>query len=253
MSSTTPAPNSARSNPFNAVAARLQARFSDPAWQAAQDERAREGNKLFAADANRERRLHVENVMSTVGRRYERCDLDTFEVSTDPAVAPIQRRILERLRAFCAGVKAETDAGHGLVFFGPCGTGKDHLMVAALRAAAAAGISCRWVSGVDLYTTWRDDIGNEVDEHKAMKAWLKPTILAISDPQPPKDNLTAGQARKLYDLLDKRYRDGKPTWATINAKDANDASTKLTVPVVDRFKDKAHALGCYWPSYRRTL
>lgn len=161
--------------------------------------------------------------------------------------------MLERLRAFCAGVKAETDRGHGLLFFGPAGTGKDHLMASALRHAAAAQITARWVSGVDLYTTWRDDIGNEVDEHKAMKAWLKPTVLAISDPQPPKDALTAGQASKLYDLLDKRYRDGKPTWATINAKDANDAGLKLTVPVVDRFKDGAHALACNWPSHRKAI
>jgi hypothetical protein len=54
----------------------------------------------------------------------------------------------------------------------------------------------------------------------------------------------------LYRVLDRRYREVKPTWVTINAEDADDAKAKLGAPIFDRLKDNAELVPCFWPSFR---
>lgn len=215
----------------------------------------------FDAKADRTRQAELRDncaaVLAAVGARYRECSVDNFELSANLEVRKIQERVLGRLRAFCDDIAGHTRAGSGLLLYGPKGTGKDHLMVAALKHAASAGLTVCWVSGVELYARWRDAIGDDRNEHRDMAELVRPQILAISDPAPPVGALTdekaAYRAEKLFWLIDNRYRAAKPTWVTLNVKDGKEAEKLLTGQIVDRLRDQALDLACSWPSHRKAI
>jgi hypothetical protein len=74
--------------------------------------------------------------------------------------------------------------------------------------------------------------------------------LAISDPIPPVGEPTAWNLGQLYRLLDRRYRDLKQTWVTLNALSIEDADAKLSAPMFDRLREDAELFACFWPSFR---
>ena len=205
----------------------------------------------LCSDADRAKRwADWELLCRRIGRRYQDVDLETWEYSPDPEVASRQRSILARLEAFRSEIEARIAAGHGLVLFGPPGSGKDHLMVAMLRAAIRHGRSVRWENGLDLLGNLRDDIDTKRPESDRLKELLAPDVLAISDPVPPWGPLTQFQAAFLFRLIDRRYRDAKPIYVTGNFADGTDAADRLGTQLVDRLKDGALTLKCNWPSHR---
>jgi DNA replication protein DnaC len=166
---------------------------------------------------------------------------------------PGQKAALDAVRRFAAGIEQAVKDGRGLVLYGTVGTGKDHLLAALLYAAAAAGFSCSWVAGLELYGRVRDTFDNGRAEETAIGPHVLPDVLGISDPILPTQRAgpAAGVADgDLYRVLDRRYREVKPTWVTINAEDADDAKAKLGAPIFDRLKDNAELVPCFWPSFR---
>jgi DNA replication protein DnaC len=79
----------------------------------------------------------------------------------------------------------------------------------------------------------------------------RPNVLAISDPTPPLGELSDYQRSMLFRVVDRRYRDLRPTWVTINAADSAEAERKIAPNIIDRLAHGALVLRCNWPSYRR--
>lgn len=183
-----------------------------------------------------------------IGERYAECTLDNYQISKDSAEAEDQSSVVERLRRH---VEKPTN-GKSVVFFGPAGTGKDHLMVALCRAAIHRGAIVKWVNGMDLYGDIRDAMDSEKTEASMLAAYTEAGILAISDPLPPWGDLTQHQAGMLFRIIDRRYRDCKATWMTANFSDGEEASKRLGVQIIDRMKDGAITLSCDWKSYRKS-
>lgn len=190
--------------------------------------------------------------MQRIGRRYADCTLDSFEVSRERGVAPKQRAILARLKAFVGLIDQEVSIGRNLALFGPVGTGKDHLLACAMRAACQAGFDVEWVNGMDLFGAVRDQMDTEQSEARLLSQWIGPAVLAISDPLPPWGALTPFQAATLFRIVDRRYRDRKPIWITGNFKDGAEAEERIGIQAIDRIRDGALDLLCDWPSYRRS-
>ena len=201
--------------------------------------------------ANMEHRKTVETsqaikyLAETLGRRYapNLASLEAFVVTNER-----QQQVLDRLRAAC--VEHMVPRGDGLVFLGSVGTGKDHLLAAMLYAACRAGFRCRWMNAQEFYGDIRDRIDSGASEDARFKALSLPDVLAISDPCPPAGGPTAWNLTQLYRLLDRRYRNMRSTWVTINARDEAEADEKLSAPVWDRLRENALILKCFWPSYR---
>jgi DNA replication protein DnaC len=142
-------------------------------------------------------------------------------------------------------------AGRGLILHGSVGTGKDHIIAALLyRAVSEHSLSARWVNGLDLFGAVRDRMDEGKREGDFLRTWSAPTILAISDPIPPLRDPSAWNIEILYRLIDRRYRNNKSTWMTLNAASVDEADEKLSAPVFDRLKEDAVILRCFWPSYR---
>ena len=141
--------------------------------------------------------------------------------------------------------------GHGIIFYGPVGTGKDHLMTALLYAAAKETTACRWINGQDLFGEIRDrtmDGGEK--EARVLREFLEPDVLAISDLIRPAGALSDFRLEFLYRLVDKRYSERRGVWLTLNVDSPAEAEEFLMSSTWDRLQHSAAFIPCFWPSYR---
>src|SRR5262249_2005622 len=152
-----------------------------------------------------------------------------------------QQQVLDRLRAWAATWPGPLKEGKGLILYGPCGTGKDHLLAGMLYLAVGGHtLTGKWVNGVELYSRFRDVMHTKgTTEEQILYDYSKPDILAISDPVPPSGEVTAFQVGQLFMLLDERYRRMKSTWITLNVTSEADAQARLSLPLFDRLRDGA--------------
>lgn len=183
---------------------------------------------------------------SAVGRRYADCKLENYVIGDAQ-----QNKSVNAVREFVDSIEERTAEGRGLVFIGPPGTGKDHLAIACLRESAKCGLTVAWVDGQTLYRKYRDLIGSDAQEKSADSEYTSPDILLMSDPLPQFGSVTEHQLNTLWRIIDRRYRDQRPTWATLNALHRKDAETRLSPQIVDRLCDGARVVTCNWNSYRQ--
>ncbi len=186
----------------------------------------------------------LEQFNHTVGKRYSTCSLESFEDCGDVHKQAVLRGITE----YASNLPEEVTAGRGVILFGPVGTGKDHLLVALARIAIEQyGIDVMWRDCLDVFSEIRDRINEQLDEAPFIRRLINPTVLYLSDPE----QLTVHQSRALKQIIDRRYRDLKPTWVALNAANVSEASESVGVAAVDRLRHNALALHCNWPSYRQ--
>lgn len=195
-----------------------------------------------------------------LGARYAGCTLENFKIDftvsgkTDAEIAADSRMNAARceLETFARSMPDTLKEGGGVTLYGPPGCGKDHLMAALMfRAIIDSGYSVEWVNGLDLYADMRSAIRKDEDESAFIRKYQKPLILAISDPLPPKGETSEYQASVLYRIIDRRYRDMKSTWATMNVDGGDEARERIAGNVVDRLRHNSLCIHCDWESFRR--
>lgn len=204
------------------------------------------------------------------GKRYLGCRLDNFDCETyntnygetDESFKACSKDRAEEI----AGKKAAVEAcrryvydfpshireGRGLVLIGPKGTGKDHLLVATLRAIAKGygEFSIKYRSGAEFFDEFTDTIG-DTRSFKTVAGLLSlPKILAISDPLPPTGDLSEAKQDMLFRVLTARYKNKRPTSATINVETASELERRMGPQAADRLRGDAVIVKCNWPSYR---
>lgn len=188
-------------------------------------------------------------VISRIGRRYGSASFNAYKASH-----PLQERVLSALRSYAAEWEENRAMGQGLLLYGPRGTGKDHLAVATLgNIMLRFDFRVEWVDGQELYAGMRDKIGSDATEQSQIQRFTLPDLLIISDPLPTdaKESLSSFQLSTLWRIIDRRYRDLKPTWVTLNVADFAEASKRLSPQIADRLSDGVLALHCDWPSFRK--
>lgn len=189
--------------------------------------------------ATRER---MKELVGQAGLRYAKCGFDTFATSTD-----YQRRVVATVREYME----RTNRGEGLVLYGPCGTGKDHLAFAVAASEVCSGADVAWLNGQDWFGKVRDAMDSDTTEAALVNQIARPALAVISDPLPPIGNLSPHQATMLYRVVQARYQAGKPTIVTVNVSSDQEADERLGVPTWDRLCDGAWKIHCNWPSFRK--
>ena len=199
-----------------------------------------------------ERQRVYRSLVKRLGVRYARCSFANYVVYEERADGrPSQREVFEAVQQFAADMPERLRGGAGVVMFGRPGTGKDHLLTALMFwAILRHGWTVRWINALDLFIAARDRISTDDSERKFLAQYHEPQILVISDPVRPKGEATDGQADMLQEIIDRRYRDAKSTWVSINVHDGAEAEARLASPIVDRLREKALCLKCDWESYR---
>jgi len=229
--------------------ANITARILDRIAQTPPEEReklAAEAAERDRQELARRRKMAFDDLIAKAGARYRHARLETFAVS-----CPEQSTVLERLKEYATAIGDHVARGAGVVLFGPSGSGKDHFLVGLAWRAIDRDLSVGWLNGQDLFASFRDAIGADQSEGRLIARATAPQILVISDPAPPRGELTDFQVNTLYRVVDHRYRNGRATWASINVESREKAEQRLSVPVIDRLTDGAVALWCGWPSFRK--
>ena len=191
----------------------------------------------------------IGQLAAQLGRRYSRTAtaLDAFTVYDNTGR---QGEAVTCIRGFLGAMEQVLHEGRGLVLFGNAGTGKDHLLAAALYYVAGAGIPVAFTSGQRLFAGIRDTMDSGDREEKIVGPLVAPIVIGISDPLSPRGDLSDWDARILADLIDRRYRAQRATWITLNATDEADGKNKLTALIWDRLRDGSEVVPCFWPSFR---
>lgn len=232
-------------------------------WKAIAEKR---GRKIEAASlSDDDRRAHADwaELVGAMGQRYAHATLANFSLY-DPAR---QRPAVERLANFVQHARDFVDAGRSLVLWGEVGTGKDHLMAAAVREAVFTHhLQVRFVYGLRVYEEMREAIRRQQSETSVLLKYQTAEVLVISDPIPPTGGLSDYNVGTLLRLVHDRYIQGRPTWLTVNVpsfeapragqtdqerRDSRVTEGLLSAPVFDRLCDGAVKIACQWESYRQ--
>ena len=169
-----------------------------------------------------------------IPRRYEHCDFESF--ATDfwegrSEAAAWDRSLAQAklvVQAFVRNYPADGETG--LLLMGPCGVGKTHLAVAALRELMARGHEARFYDYRELLKELQAsyDPDHPVSEMGVLEPVLKSEILLIDDIGASKPSAWALDT--IGHILNKRYNDKRVTLLTTNYLDV--ADTEATVPTL---------------------
>lgn len=194
-------------------------------------------------------------------RRYADCTLANWDVDT-----PERYNIAETVRQWSRSVQQSHNIGRNVVCYGPAGTGKDHILAAMLTFYTMIVtknadhiedewpidhyvLNPVWISGAELFAGMRAAI-DEKYEAGYLEQLLGADVLVISDPTIGV-NATAYQLTTLYQIIDSRYTQMRPTWISCNATDREKLEARIGAPVVDRLLHDACVIPFNCGSYRR--
>lgn len=180
-------------------------------------------------------------------RRYVDCALANYVVYDDR-----QKPVLGTVQDYLDMMPGVLGAGGNLLFWGSVGTGKDHLLASLLREVHERyGYPFRWHTGVDFSSLFREAIdGPSYASARLTDDLSRAALLVISDVIPPSRRVTDYQKEMLYEVVDRRYCAGRPTWMSCNGRTEADIENCLSAPILDRIRDGGSLIRCQWPSYR---
>lgn len=163
-----------------------------------------------------------------VPERYRHCDFDNFE--TDNEIENIGReqlqawnRSLSQAKLIVERFAEEFPVGseHGLLLMGPCGVGKTHLAVAALKKIALRGHAGLFYDYRELLKEIQDSYNPEsqVTEMSVLEPVLRTELLVLDDVGSSKPSLWALET--VGHVLNTRYNEKRVSLLTTNFLDSN--------------------------------
>jgi len=176
-------------------------------------------------EADREARLLAR---ARIPRRYEHCDFDNFDTDIyegDP-IAGAWNRSLEQAKliveSFARDYPVGTDAG--LLLMGPCGVGKTHLGVAALKQLVLRGHDGLFYDYRELLKEIQDSYNavSQTTELGVLEPVLSAELLLLDDLGASKPSLWALET--LGHILNTRYNEKRTTLLATNYLDPLDVA-----------------------------
>lgn len=164
------------------------------------------------------------------------------------AETPEQEKALSVANSFVANWSDTSSKGRWLVFSGMPGAGKSHLAIAILQALMPAHVG-RYMTCMELIqtirATWRRD--SEHSETKVLEYLTELPLLVIDEIGVQYG--TESEQHHLFEVLDRRYREMKPTILLTN-QDKEGFRAFVGDRVYDRMTECARWVPFAWPSYR---
>lgn len=209
------------------------------------EDQRRENEAESARKAELERREQRHRAMINEARipaRFDACTFDAFIADTDE-----KRHALTVAREFVEDFAEHARKGSTLIFAGKPGTGKSHLAGAILLALL--GRDVRYMTCMDMIRavreTWRRD--SEKSEMQVL-GYLERLDLLVID-EVGMQYGTEGEQTILFDVLDRRYREMRPSVILTN-QDKAGLSQFLGERTYDRLRHTGRMVIFDWPSYR---
>lgn len=210
------------------------------AERASEERAAAQAQERQAAEERHQRML----ASATIPARFIGRTFDNFVADTDE-----KRHALTLTRDFAENFAENSRRGLGLILAGKPGTGKSHLAGAVLQAVLSPHV--RYVTCMDLIRmvreTWRRD--SDKSEQQVLRYLTELDLLVIDEIGAQYG--TDSEQNIVFDVLDGRYREVKPTILLTNQ---NTAGFKQFVGerTFDRLAETCRWVPFPWPSYRPT-
>lgn len=195
----------------------------------------------------RQARIEARLQRAGIPRAFRDRTLDNYLAETDE-----QRYALGVARDFSANFWTKCHPrGEWLVFAGERGTGKSHLAIATAAAAMARG-TAMYIRAADMIrrvrATWRKD--STESETQVLEMFGRDLDLLIVD-EIGVQRGTEDEQNTMFDILDMRYAEGRPTILLTNLNGA--AFSEFIGPrLMDRLRERAVFVPFKWKSYRGT-
>jgi DNA replication protein DnaC len=176
-----------------------------------------------------------------VPERYRHCDFANFETDNEiEGVANEQLLVWNRnltqakliVERFAAEFPASSE--HGLLLMGPCGVGKTHLAVAALKEVVLRGHSGLFYDYRELLKQIQDsyNVESQSTEMSVLEPVLKTEVLVLDDVGSSKPSMWALET--VGHVLNTRYNEKRVTLLTTNFLDSDSALNATISPVPAR-------------------
>lgn len=161
-----------------------------------------------------------------------------------------QKKALEIAIAFYENWPDTVKRGAFLIFQGNAGTGKTHLACAVAHNLLRQGYTAAYMNAIDairvLRDTWRRDSAKT--ETQALETFERLDLLVLDEIGVQFS--TDAERTQLFDILNRRYRDCKPTILLTNL-DLQGMETVLGERTFDRFREVATVVTFDWESQRK--
>lgn len=194
--------------------------------------------------AQREKQAQIEARLNFAGVpvRFRDRTLDNFVATTEE-----QQEVLAMARVFVQQWDSHKRAGTSVVFSGNPGTGKSHIAIAILQHVLENGTGM-YLNVLDLVRmvrdTWRR---NGQSESEVLDLLGRLDLLVIDEVGVQYG--TDGEQVVLFDIINRRYRDCKPTILLTNLK-AKEFADFVGARTFDRLKEGGMWLRFSWQSHR---
>ena len=175
---------------------------------------------------------------SRVPERYRHCDFENYETDSEiegPSRAEMEnwarsltqaKLVVQRFAQEFSPVR-EMQSEHGLLLMGPCGVGKTHLAVAALKHIVLQGHHGLFYDYRELLKEIQDSYNPEVQatEMSVLEPVLKTDVLVLDDVGSSKPSPWALET--VGHILNSRYNEKRVTLLTTNFLDADAAGAQM--------------------------
>jgi len=176
----------------------------------------------------------ARSLSAVIPRRYRDVAFDRPPVTEiDPPVVAATRRFVDR-------IDEQLDAGRGLWFMGPVGTGKTTLAMLVSKAALAAGRSVAIYSLPRLLNEIRDTHRAERSHLALLDRLITVDLLHIDDVGA--ERTTDWVLEELYSIVNGRYEDQRSIVITTNIDDRDALCEQITDRTVSRLTEMCDEL-----------
>lgn len=165
-----------------------------------------------AEEREQERLEHVRMLLqeARIPLRFAGADLANYDASDNPEAFAI-------VKDYAARWPAQTKTGESIILIGAVGTGKTHLAIALVKAAAHACTTARYCTVLELLrevrATWRKQSSRSETE---IVGYFSGVSLLVLD-EVGAQYATEGERVVLFDILNERYERMLPTVICGNA------------------------------------
>src|SRR5947209_4734743 len=176
----------------------------------------------------------ARSLSAVIPRRYRHVSFDR------PPVTEIDRPIVVATRRFTERIDEKLDAGRGLWFMGPVGTGKTTLAMLVAKAALEAGRSVAIYSLPRLLNEIRDTHRAERSHVALLDRLTAVDLLHIDDVGA--ERTTDWVLEELYSIVNARYEDQRSMVITTNILDREQLCHQITARTVSRLTEMCDEL-----------
>jgi DNA replication protein DnaC len=187
----------------------------------------------------------ARSLSAVIPRRYRNVSFDR------PPATEIDPQIVAATRRFVADIERHLDAGRGLWFMGPVGTGKTTLAMLVSKAALAAGRSVAIYSLPRLLHEIRDTHRADRSHVDLLDRLTAVDLLHIDDVGA--ERTTDWVLEELYSIVNARYEDERSMLITTNILDREALCEQITERTVSRLTEMCDELPLLGDDHRMDL